>query len=117
MKANGGEKSLAWAKGDWVILVQAKGGQAPLVQAKNSRWLSITWCLLHDLKAAETDHGGCLGDKEAWSGTTGWCRSSWCSVSWKAKQDEVLLAWSTGGGGKPLWLSLIPEVGMASHSP
>ena len=30
-----------------------------------------------------------------------------------AKQDEVLLAWPTGGEGKPLQLSLAPEVGMA----
>ena len=41
VKANGGEKSLAWAKGDWVILVQAKGGQAPLVQAKE--WYAMGW--------------------------------------------------------------------------
>ena len=32
-----------------------------------------------------------------------------------AKQDEVLLAWSTGGGGKPLQLSLAPEVGVACY--
>ena len=32
-----------------------------------------------------------------------------------AKRDRVLLAWCTGGGGKPLQLSLAPEVGMACH--
>ena len=31
------------------------------------------------------------------------------------KQDEVLLVWSTGSGGKSPQLSLAPEVGMASH--
>ena len=31
----------------------------------------------------------------------------------RAKQDRVLLVWSAGGGGKPLQLSLTPEVGMS----
>ena len=32
-----------------------------------------------------------------------------------AKQDEVLLAWSTEGEGKSPQLSLTPKVGMACH--
>ena len=32
-----------------------------------------------------------------------------------AKQDKVLLAWSTGGRGKPPHLSLTPVVGKACH--
>ena len=32
-----------------------------------------------------------------------------------AKEDSVLLGWSTGGGGKPPQLSLTPEVGMACY--
>ena len=32
-----------------------------------------------------------------------------------AKRDGVLLAWSTGGTGKPPLLSLTPEVGVAHH--
>ena len=36
-------------RGDWVLFVQATGGQAPLVLAKGIRGLSVTWCLLHDL--------------------------------------------------------------------
>ena len=32
-----------------------------------------------------------------------------------AKQDKVLLAWSTGGTGKPPQLSLAPEVAVAQH--
>ena len=33
----------------------------------------------------------------------------------QARQNGVLLAWSTGGGGKPLKLSLTPQIGVASH--
>ena len=51
----GGEKPLAQAMGDRALLVQATGGKAPLVWAKDSRGLSVTWCLLHDLQVAGTD--------------------------------------------------------------
>ena len=57
MQAMSGEKPLAQAVGDWVLLVQATGGQAPLVWAKSSRRLSAMWYLLHDLQVAGTDLG------------------------------------------------------------
>ena len=54
---------------NWALLVQATGGQAPLVWAKGSRGLSVT---LHDLQVAGTDSGGCLqGQSEVWPATTG----------------------------------------------
>ena len=40
-------------------------------------------------------------------------RSSLAAPPTWAKWDRMLLAWSAGSGGKPPWLSLIPEVGMA----
>ena len=40
-------------------------------------------------------------------------RKGWCSTSFMAKWDRVLLEWSAGGRGKPPQLSLIPEVGAA----
>ena len=45
----GARKPLAWAMGDWALLVQAMGGWVPLVWAKGSRGLSATWYLLHDI--------------------------------------------------------------------
>ena len=42
-------------------------------------------------------------------------RSSWAAPPVWAKLERVLLAWSKGGGGKPLQLTLIPEVGMAHN--
>ena len=55
-----------------MLLVQATGGQAPIVWAKGIRGLSVTWCLFHDLQVAGTDCGGGLrGQKEAWLATTG----------------------------------------------
>ena len=67
VQATGGEKPLVLATGDWVLLVQATGGWEPLVWAKGRAGLSVTWCLLHDLQAAETDCGGHLrGQREAW---------------------------------------------------
>ena len=62
----GGNKPLTQATGDWVLLVQAAGGQAPLVWAKGSRRLSP------DLQVAGMDLGSHLGgQREAWSSTTG----------------------------------------------
>ena len=53
-------------RGDWALLVQTTGGQAPLVWAKGIRGLSATWCLLHDLEVAWTDSGSHLrGQREA----------------------------------------------------
>ena len=46
MQATGGKKPLAWAEGDWELLVQAVGGWALLVWAGDSVGLSVTWCLL-----------------------------------------------------------------------
>ena len=40
-------------------------------------------------------------------------RSSWCRPPAWANRDRVFLAWSTGGRGKTLQLSLTLEVGMA----
>ena len=40
--------------GDWALLVQASGGRAPLVWAKGSGGLGMTWYLLHNLQASET---------------------------------------------------------------
>ena len=46
-------------------LVQATGGQAPLVWAKKGRGLSSIWCLLHDLQVAGMGRGGRLrGQRE-----------------------------------------------------
>ena len=42
-------------RGDWVLLMQATGGQALLVWAKGMRGMITTWCLLHELQVAETD--------------------------------------------------------------
>ena len=72
MQAMDGKKPYARATGDWAFLVQAAGGQAPLVWAEGNRGLSATWCLLCDLQAAGTDCGGLLlGQREAWPATTG----------------------------------------------
>ena len=72
MQATGGKKPLAGAKGDQELLVQATGGQAPLVWAKGSMGLCATWCLLHDLQTAGTDHVRLLGgQREVWPVTTG----------------------------------------------
>ena len=78
------QKSLALAVGDGALLVQAMGGQEPLVWANCSAGLSVTWCLLHDLQEAKTDCSSHLGGKrEAWPATT-------CSPShirgWKKKK-------------------------------
>ena len=48
-QSTGGKKPLTWATGDGVLLVQALDAWASLVRAKESRGLSATWCLLHDL--------------------------------------------------------------------
>ena len=45
---------------DWALLVQATSSQSPLVWAKGIRWLSVSWCLFHDLQVTGTDHSGCL---------------------------------------------------------
>lgn len=51
-------------------LVQATCGQAPLVQAKGIRGLSVIWCLLHNLQVAGTNCSGVLrGRGEAWLAT------------------------------------------------
>lgn len=42
-QATAGEKPLALAMGDWLVLVQATGGWATLVWAKGSGMLSVTW--------------------------------------------------------------------------
>ena len=57
MQAKCGEKPLAQATGDQVLLVKAMGGLAPLVLAKGSGMLSLIWCLLCDLQAAGTAEG------------------------------------------------------------
>ena len=58
--------------GDWALLVQATGGQAPLVWAKGIRGLSATWCLLHELQGTGTDCGSHLrGQREAQFATSG----------------------------------------------
>ena len=58
--------------GDWVLLVQATGGWAPLVWAEGMRRLKVTWCLLYNLQVARTDHGSHLrGQREACLATTG----------------------------------------------
>ena len=49
VQPRGGKKPLALATGDWVLLMKAMGGQAPLAWAKGIRGLSVTWCLLCDL--------------------------------------------------------------------
>ena len=55
-----------------MLLVQATGGQAPIVWAKGIRGLSAMWCLLYDLQVAETGCSGHLrGQREAWLATTG----------------------------------------------
>ena len=75
VQAMGGEKPLAWAMGDWAILVQATSGWEPLVWANGSGGLNAMWCLLHDLQVAGTDHGGHLrGQREVWPATTGGLR-------------------------------------------
>ena len=61
VQALAGKKPLAQAMRDWALLVQATGGQAPLVWTKGSRGLSSMWCLLGDLQAVGMDHGGHLG--------------------------------------------------------
>ena len=72
VQATSGEKPLAWAMGDCVLLVQATRGQAPLVWAKGIGELSSTWCLLCDLQAAGTNGGSHLrGQREAWPAPTG----------------------------------------------
>ena len=72
VQALGGEKPLARAKGDRALLVQATGGWTPLVWAKGSMGLCATWCLLHDLQTAGTDHVRLLGgQREVWPVTTG----------------------------------------------
>ena len=72
VKSTGGKKPIALATGDQALLIQAAGGQEPLVWAKGSMGLSVTWCLLHDLQAAGTDHGSRHGgQREAWPATTG----------------------------------------------
>ena len=55
------------------LLVQDKGGQEPLVWAKDRVGLSVTWCLLCDLQAvAGTDLSSHLiGQREVWPATTG----------------------------------------------
>ena len=69
--AGQGEASCSF-KGDWALLVQATGGQAPLVGVMGIRGLSEMWCLLHNLQGAGRDHGGCLrGQSKAWLATTG----------------------------------------------
>ena len=52
-KATGSEKALAEAIGDQVLLVSTTGGWAPLVWAEGSEGLSVTWCLLCDLRGQE----------------------------------------------------------------
>ena len=52
-------------------LVQATGGQAPLVWAKVSRGLSMMALLLCDLQVVETNHSSHLrNQKGAWPGIT-----------------------------------------------
>ena len=71
-QATGAEKPLALAAGGWALLMQAAGGWEPLVWAKDSAGLSVTWCLLSDLQASEADCGNRLRDqREAWPATTG----------------------------------------------
>ena len=65
-------KTFCSFRGDWALLMQATGGQAPLVWTKGIRGLSEMWCLLHNLQVAGTDHGGHLrGQREVWLATTG----------------------------------------------
>ena len=77
-----------------MLLVQATGGQGPLVWAKGIRWLSVTWCLFHDLQGGGTDHGSCLrGQREAWLATTGGlCVGSTCNPNhlsgWQKRNKE-----------------------------
>ena len=65
-------RSLLFIWGNWALLVQATGAQAPLVWAKGIRGLSARWCLLQDLQVAGTDLGSPLGGRrEVWLATTG----------------------------------------------
>ena len=62
---------LAWAMGDWALLMQATGGWESLVWAKGSKGPSGTWWLLHDLQVTGMDLGGHLGgQREVWPATT-----------------------------------------------
>ena len=54
-KDTGRDRPVALAIGDQLALLQATGGQAPLVWAEGSGGLSLMLCLLHDLKAAGTN--------------------------------------------------------------
>ena len=68
----GSQEASCLFNGDKALLVQATGGQAPIVWAKGIRGLSATWCLLHDPQVAGTGCGCCLrGQREAWLATTG----------------------------------------------
>ena len=59
-------------RGDWALLVQVTGGQAPLVWATGIGGLNATLCFLHNLQVAGTDcSGGLRGQREAWLSTTG----------------------------------------------
>jgi len=65
----GGEKPLAQATGDRVLLVQAMGSWETLLWAKGSGGggVSTMWCLLCDVQAAGMDHFSCLrGQREEW---------------------------------------------------
>ena len=67
----GGKRPLAWATGDWALLVRATGGWAPLVWAKGRRGLGTTRYLLRDLQVAGTNHSSHLRNQgEVWTVTT-----------------------------------------------
>ena len=72
------EEPLDWAKGDQVLLLHAMGGWGYLMQAKGSRGLNVTWCLLHDIEVVGMDQGSHLvGQREVCPDTTGACE--WAS--------------------------------------
>ena len=83
--------------------------------------LSVTWSLLHDIEAAEMDHGSCLGgQREAWAAITGGlCVGSICSPS-------HLKGWVGGKEGiaikhhplllSPPWENTHPATASAKHS-
>ena len=55
-----------------MLLVQATGGQAPIVWAKGMRGLSVMWCLLHYPQVAGADCSSHhRGQREAWLATNG----------------------------------------------
>ena len=77
--------------------------------------LSLVWEHTHSAAATAKCSGQC-SDALSLSLPRNLQLGAACAASHLgANQDKVLLAWSTGGGGKLPQLSLAPEMGMAHH--